>query len=387
MSTDNRHFATLCVHAGHEPEAVTGAVMPPISLASTYAQKSPGKHTGYEYSRTRNPTRQAWEQALAVLEGGVAGYAFASGMAAAAAALELLPAGSHVVAMDDLYGGTRRLFSQVREISAGLKFSFVDLTDPRRFEDALTPETRLVWVESPTNPLLKLADLEAIAGIARRHGILSLCDNTFATPWCQRPLAFGFDLVLHSATKYLNGHSDMVGGVLVAGSAELAARVGFIQNSVGAIAGPFDAYLALRGVKTLALRMERHSESALAIAAWLEPHHGVRRVLYPGLSSHPQHALAKRQMSRGYGGMISVVLDADLAGARRFLEQVRIFTLAESLGGVESLIEHPALMTHAAVPADERKALGFDDGLIRLSIGVEDPQDLITALNDALSVL
>jgi len=387
MSIGSCRFATLCVHAGHEPEPVTGAVMPPISLAATYAQGSSGKHTGYEYSRTRNPTRQAWEQAMAALEGGVAGYGFASGMAAAAAALELLPTGSHVVAMDDLYGGTRRLFSQVRERSAGLKFSFVDLTDPQRFEDALTPETRLVWVESPTNPLLKLADLKAIAEIARRHEIISLCDNTFATPWCQRPLAFGFDLVLHSATKYLNGHSDMVGGVLVAGSAELSTRIGFIQNSVGAIAGPFDAYLALRGVKTLALRMERHSESALAIAAWLEPHHGVHRVLYPGLSSHPQHALAQRQMNRGYGGMISVVLDTNLAGARRFLEQVRIFTLAESLGGVESLIEHPALMTHAAVPADERKALGFADGLIRLSIGVEDPQDLITALNDALSVL
>ena len=386
-ASENFRFETLCVHGGQEPDPVTGAVMPPISQASTFAQASPGKHKGYEYSRTRNPTRLAWEHAIASLEGGVGGYAFASGMAAAATALELLPTGSRVLAMDDLYGGTHRLFQNVRTQSAGLKFTYADLSDPRALANALASETRLVWVETPSNPLLKLVDLTAVAEAARKVGALTLADNTFATPWSQRPLEHGFDIVLHSATKYLNGHSDMVGGVLVAGAAELAERIAFLQNSVGAVAGPFDSYLALRGVKTLALRMERHSTSALAIAEHLADHPRVRRVIYPGLAGHPQHALARRQMRRGFGGMVSAVLATDLAGARRFLERVKLFTLAESLGGVESLIEHPALMTHAAMPETHRQALGFDDGLVRLSVGIEDPHDLIADLDNALNAI
>ncbi|MGH8428065.1 MAG: trans-sulfuration enzyme family protein [Gammaproteobacteria bacterium] len=386
-ASENFSFETLCVHGGQEPDLVTGAVMPPISQASTYAQVSPGKHKGYEYSRTQNPTRLAWERAIASLEGGVEGYAFASGMAAAATALELLPAGSEVLAMDDLYGGTHRLFQKVRAKSAGLKFTYADLSDSQTLAKALTSETRLVWVETPSNPLLKLVDLTAVAEAARKVGALTLADNTFATPWSQRPLEHGFDLVLHSATKYLNGHSDMVGGVLVAGAPELAERIAFLQNSVGAVAGPFDSYLALRGVKTLALRMERHSSSALAIAEHLATHPKVRRLVYPGLESHPQHTLAKRQMQRGFGGMVSAVLASDLDGARRFLEQVKLFTLAESLGGVESLIEHPALMTHAAMPETQRQALGFDDGLVRLSVGIEDPRDLIADLDNALNAI
>lgn len=385
--TPDPRFDTLCIHGGQAPEPVTGAVMPPISQASTYAQKSPGEHTGYEYSRTQNPTRMAWERAVASLEGGAGAHAFASGLAAAATALDLLPHGSRVVAMDDLYGGTRRLFERVRAQSAGLEFVFADLSDPEVLEKTVTPDTKMVWVESPTNPLLKLADLKAVAEAAHRVGALALCDNTFASPWSQRPLEHGFDIVLHSATKYLNGHSDMVGGVLVSANAELAERVAFLQNSVGAVAGPFDAYLALRGLKTLALRMARHSESALALAEWLESHPKVRRVIYPGLASHPQHELAKRQMQRGFGGMITAMLDTDVDGARRFLEQVRLFTLAESLGGVESLIEHPALMTHAAVPEAERKALGFEDGLVRLSVGIEDVADLRADLEQALAAV
>lgn len=380
-------FDTLCIHGGQSPGPVTGAVMPPISQASTYAQQSPGRHTGYEYSRTQNPTRQAWERAVASLEGGAGAHAFASGLAAAATALDLLPSGSRVVAMDDLYGGTRRLFEQVRARSAGLEFVFADLSDPEVLAEVVTAETKMVWVESPTNPLLKLADLTAVAEAAHAVGALALCDNTFASPWSQRPLEHGFDIVLHSATKYLNGHSDMVGGVLVSANEELAGRVGFLQNSVGAVAGPFDSYLALRGLKTLALRMARHSESALALAGWLESHAKVRRVIYPGLASHPQHALAKRQMRRGFGGMITAMLDTDVEGARRFLEHVRLFTLAESLGGVESLIEHPALMTHAAVPEAERRALGFEDGLVRLSVGIEDPADLKADLEQALAAI
>lgn len=384
---DDARFDTLCIHGGQSPEPVTGAVMPPISQSSTYAQESPGHHSGYEYSRTQNPTRQAWERAVASLEGGAGAHAFASGLASAATALDLLPSGSRVVAMDDLYGGTRRLFEQVRARSAGLDFMFADLSDPTVLAEAVTPETKMVWVESPTNPLLKLADLTAVAEAAHRAGALALCDNTFASPWAQRPLEHGFDLVLHSATKYLNGHSDMVGGVLISANAELAERVAFLQNSVGAIAGPFDSYLALRGLKTLSLRMARHSTSALALARWLESHDKVRRVIYPGLPSHPQHDLAKRQMQRGYGGMITAMLNTDVEGARRFLEHVRLFTLAESLGGVESLIEHPALMTHAAVPEAERKALGFEDGLVRLSVGIEDPQDLRADLEQALAAI
>ncbi|MDH3920651.1 MAG: PLP-dependent aspartate aminotransferase family protein, partial [Rhodospirillales bacterium] len=319
------------------------------------------------------------------LESGTAGFAFASGMAATATVLELLESGSHVVAMDDLYGGTYRLFENVRRKSAGLDFSFVDMTDLAALESAIRPETRLIWVESPTNPLLKLVDLEAVAELGRRRGILSACDNTFATPWVQRPLELGFDLVMHSATKYLNGHSDMVGGVLAVGDRpELAERLAFLQNAVGGVQGPFDSFLALRGLKTLALRMARHCTNAAAVAAYLESHPKIERVFYPGLESHAQHALAQRQMPAG-GGMVTAVLKGGLDEARRFLERVEIFSLAESLGGVESLIEHPAIMTHASIPADTRAQLGISDGLVRLSVGVEDEADLIADLGQALA--
>ncbi|MGH8271643.1 MAG: trans-sulfuration enzyme family protein [Gammaproteobacteria bacterium] len=385
---DNARFSTLCVHGGQSPDPITGAVMPPISQASTYAQISPGKpHNGYEYSRTHNPTREAWQRAVASLEGGVGAWAFASGLAAAATALELLPVGSHVVVMDDLYYGIHRLFRQVRAPAAGLRITSADLSDPKALEAVIKPETRMVWVETPTNPMMKLADLSAIAEIAHAVGALTVVDNTFASPWCQRPLEHGFDIVLHSATKYLNGHSDMVGGVLVTRSEELAERLTFLQNAVGSVAGPFDSYLALRGVKTLALRMERHSSNAQAVAEFLEAHPKVRRVLYPGLASHPQHALAVRQMRGGFGGMLSAVLDTDIEGARRFLENVKLFTLAESLGGVESLIEHPGLMTHVALTAEERRGLGLDDGLVRISVGIEDANDLIADLDAALAAV
>ncbi|HKY89518.1 MAG TPA: PLP-dependent aspartate aminotransferase family protein [Nevskiaceae bacterium] len=385
MSPKPRALATRCIHGGQAPDPVTGAVMPPISLSSTYAQASPGVHKGFEYSRSHNPTRFAWERCIADLEGGRQGYAFASGLAATATVLDLLPTGSHVIASDDLYGGTFRLFERVRKASAGLAFDFVDLRDPQNVTRAIRPETKLIWVETPTNPMLRLADLEAIARIAKAGNILAAADNTFATPMLQRPLELGFDLVMHSATKYLNGHSDMVGGVVVVGeNAETAERLTFLQNAVGAVAGPFDAYLALRGVKTLALRMERHCASALELAGWLERHPKVSRVHYPGLKSHPQHGLAQRQMPQGAGGMISIELDTDLAGSRRFLERTGLFALAESLGGVESLIEHPAIMTHASVPAEARRKLGIADNLCRLSVGVEDVEDLRADLDAAL---
>jgi cystathionine gamma-lyase len=378
-------FATRTIHAGQAPDPTTGAVMPPIYATSTYVQDSPGVHKGYEYSRTQNPTRMAYERCVADLESGTAGLAFASGMAATATLLELLEAGSHVVAMDDLYGGTYRLFENVRRRSAGLDFSFVDLSDPAALEAALRPQTRLIWVESPTNPLLKLVDLNTVAQIGRQRGILTVCDNTFATPWVQRPLELGFDVVMHSATKYLNGHSDMVGGVLVVGDRpELAERLAFLQNAVGGVQGPFDSFLALRGLKTLALRMARHCTNAAAIAAFLEGHPKVERVYYPGLESHPQHALARQQMHE-FGGMVTAVLKGGLEEARRFLERVEIFALAESLGGVESLIEHPAIMTHASIPADKRALLGISDGLVRLSVGVEEEADLIADLAQALA--
>jgi cystathionine gamma-lyase len=378
-------FATRTIHAGQAPDPTTGAVMPPIYATSTYVQDSPGVHKGYEYSRTQNPTRMAYERCVADLESGTAGLAFASGMAATATLLELLEAGSHVVAMDDLYGGTYRLFENVRRWSAGLDFSFVDLSDPAALEAALRPQTRLIWVESPTNPLLKLVDLNTVAQIGRQRGILTVCDNTFATPWVQRPLELGFDVVMHSATKYLNGHSDMVGGVLVVGDRpELAERLAFLQNAVGGVQGPFDSFLALRGLKTLALRMARHCTNAAAIAAFLEGHPKVERVYYPGLESHPQHALARQQMHE-FGGMVTAVLKGGLEEARRFLERVEIFALAESLGGVESLIEHPAIMTHASIPADKRALLGISDGLVRLSVGVEEEADLIADLAQALA--
>jgi cystathionine beta-lyase/cystathionine gamma-synthase len=378
-------FATRCVHAGQEPDPTTGAVMMPIYATSTYVQQSPGVNKGYDYARTKNPTRMAFERCVADLEGGSPGFAFASGLAAIATMLECLDQGAHIVAVDDLYGGSRRLFERVRARSAGLEATYVDLTDADALERAIRPSTRLLWIESPTNPLLKLIDLDHVAAIARRHGIWAAADNTFASPYIQRPLEHGFDLVVHSTTKYLNGHSDMVGGVAVVGeNAELRERLSFLQNAVGAIQGPFDSFLALRGLKTLALRMERHCGSGMKIARWLEAHPKVRRVLYPGLPSHPQHALAQRQMRGGFGGMIAVELAGGLEEAKRFLERCRLFALAESLGGVESLIEHPALMTHGSVPKEVRAALGIGDSLVRLSVGIEDADDLIADLAAAL---
>jgi cystathionine gamma-lyase len=378
-------FATRAIHGGQHPDPLTGAVMPPIYATSTYAQESPGVHKGFEYSRSQNPTRFAFEAAVADLESGAHGFAFASGLAAISTVLELLNAGDHVIASDDLYGGSFRLFDKVRKRSAGLQFSFVDLSDLNAVEAAIRPDTKLIWAETPTNPMLKLCDLEAIAQIGKRRGVLTAADNTFASPYVQRPLELGFDIVMHSTTKYLNGHSDIVGGCVAVGeNADLAAQLKFLQNAVGAVAGPFDSYLALRGVKTLAIRMQRHCESALKIARWLEAHKAVERVIYPGLESHPQHALAKRQMSGGFGGIISIVTKGDIDDARRMLERVRVFTLAESLGGVESLIEHPAIMTHASIPTEQRMALGISDSLIRLSVGIEDADDLIADLSQAL---
>ncbi|MEP6604361.1 MAG: cystathionine gamma-synthase [Spartobacteria bacterium] len=380
-------FATRAIHAGQEPDPTTGAIMTPIYATSTYVQQSPGKHKGFDYARSINPTRLAYEKCIADLESGTRGFAFASGLAAMSTALETIDSGSHVVVSDDLYGGTFRLFNKVRKRSANLDFTFVDLTDASRFEQAVKPNTRMVWIETPSNPLLKIIDLEAIAKVAREKNIISVSDNTFASPWVQRPLESGFDMVIHSATKYLNGHSDMVGGVAVVGeSKELAEQMAFLQNSVGAIAGPFDSFLALRSLKTLALRMERHCANALEIARWLEEQPQVKSVSYPGLKSHPQHDLARTQM-RGFGGMVTIVLKTDLDGTRRFLENTYLFSLAESLGGVESLINHPALMTHASVPKEQRDALGVTDSLVRLSVGVEDVRDLIDDLQTAFEAI
>ncbi|MFI4950970.1 MAG: trans-sulfuration enzyme family protein [Caulobacterales bacterium] len=378
-------FETRAIHGGQQVDPSTGAVMVPIYATSTYAQESPGVHKGFEYSRSQNPTRFAFERAVADLESGVRGYAFASGLAAIATILDMLDAGAHVIASADLYGGSFRLFDKVRQRSAGLNFSFVDLADVSAVEAAIRPDTGLIWVETPTNPMLRLADLDALAVLAAKRGVMIAADNTFASPWCQRPLEHGFDLVMHSTTKYLNGHSDVVGGVVVArAEGEIADRLGFLQNAVGAVAGPFDSFLALRGVKTLALRMERHCANALAIAQHLERHPAVKQVIYPGLASHPQHDLAKRQM-HGFGGMVSVVLDRDLKGTQRMLERTELFTLAESLGGVESLIEHPAIMTHASIPPHVREELGISDAFIRLSVGVEAAADLIADLDQALA--
>lgn len=389
--TSGLGFDTRVIHAGQSPDPTTGAIMPPIYATSTYVQASPGVHKGYDYGRSHNPTRFAFERCVADLEGGVQAFAFASGLAAISTVLELVDAGSHIVSGDDIYGGSFRLFDKVRQRSAGLRFSYVDLTDPENLLAALRPDTKLVWVETPTNPLLRLADLHTIAEICRARGIVTVADNTFASPYVQRPLELGFDVVVHSVTKYLNGHSDVIGGIAVVGKDErhddLRERLGFLQNSVGAIASPFDSFLALRGVKTLALRMQRHVASALDLARWLEAQPKVARVHYPGLESHPQHELAKRQMRGGFGGMISLDLRTDLAGARRFLEAVQIFALAESLGGVESLIEHPAIMTHATIPAETRAKLGIGDALVRLSVGVEDLEDLRADLNQALAVI
>jgi len=378
-------LATRAIHAGQQPDPSTGAIMTPIYATSTYVQRSPGDHQGWEYSRSHNPTRHAYEQCIADLEGGIRGFAFASGMAATATLLELLDAGAHVVAGDDLYGGTFRLFHRVRERSAGLRFSFAQLDQPGALEQAMLPDTRMVWVETPTNPMLKVVDIGAAAEIAHASGALMVVDNTFATPLLTRPLELGADVVMHSATKYLSGHSDMVGGVAVVRDDEdLAERLWFLQNSAGAVQGPFDSFLALRGLKTLPLRMRAHCDNALAIARWLQGHPGVDRVIYPGLPDHPGHDLALRQMGGQGGGIISVDIAGGLEGARRMLERTRLFALAESLGGVESLINHPAIMTHASVPPEIRARLGISDTLVRLSVGVEDVDDLIADLDKAL---
>jgi cystathionine gamma-lyase len=377
-------FETKVIHAGQQPDPQTGAVMTPIYATSTYAQSSPGEHRGYDYARTRNPTRDALEACLAALEGGHAGFAFASGMAAIGTVLELLDAGSHVIAMHDLYGGSYRILERVRKRSANMQASFIDLTDTNTLEKALLPNTRMVWVETPTNPLLKVVDLEAVAALARKHKLISVCDNTFASPWIQRPLELGFDIVVHSTTKYLNGHSDVIGGAAILREEKYKENLAFLQNAVGGVPSPFDCFLTLRGIKTLAVRMERHCGNAMHIAAWLEKHPKVQKVIYPGLASHPQHLLAARQMNYRYGGMVTVVLKGGLPASRRFLERCELFTLAESLGGVESLIEHPAIMTHASLPEDVRAGLGIDDGLVRLSVGIEGVDDLIAELQRAL---
>jgi cystathionine gamma-lyase len=372
---DQAGFGTLAVHAGQSPDPVTGAVMTPIYYTSTYAQDAPGVHKGFEYSRTHNLTRFALEANLAALEGGKHGLCFASGLAATSTILQLLDAGAHVIAGDDLYGGTFRLFDKVYR-RLGFEFSYVDpIGGAAAVEAAIRPSTKLVWVETPTNPMLKLIDVAAVADVCKRRGLLLAVDNTFMTPYLQRPLALGADVVVHSTTKYLNGHSDVVGGAIVVDDDDLRARLAFLQNAVGAVPSPMDSFLVLRGTKTLHVRMQRHEDNARALATWLAGHPQVERVIYPGLDSHPQHALARRQ-ARGFGGMISFVLRGGLDDARRFLSACRIFTLAESLGGVESLIEHPAIMTHASVPADRRAALGIADGLIRLSVGIEDVDDL-----------
>ncbi|TBR12660.1 MAG: cystathionine gamma-synthase [Lysobacter sp.] len=386
-NADDKHspgLGTLAIHAGQSPDPSTGAVMVPIYATSTYVQSSPGVHHGFEYSRSHNPTRFAYERCVAALERGTRGFAFASGLAATSTILELLDNGSHVVAMDDVYGGTYRLFERVRRRSAGLDFSWVDLTDPAAFEAAIRPETKMVWIETPTNPLLKLVDIEQISAIARRRGLIVVVDNTFSSPILQRPLELGAHIVMHSATKYINGHSDMVGGLAIVGDdAELAQKMTFLQNAVGGIQGPFDSFLALRGLKTLHLRMKAHCENAMALAEWLQTHPAIERVIYPGLSSHPQHELAKRQMD-GLGGMVTIFVRGGLDGAKRFCERTKLFALAESLGGVESLVNHPAIMTHASVPAERRAQLGLFDNLVRLSVGVEDLGDLTADLADAL---
>ncbi|MEL7023227.1 MAG: PLP-dependent aspartate aminotransferase family protein [Pseudomonadota bacterium] len=383
MSEKKQGFGTRVIHAGQTPDPSTGAIMPPIYATSTYVQSSPGVHQGFEYSRSHNPTRFAFERCIADLESGTHGYAFSSGLAAIGTILEILDAGDHVLAMDDLYGGTNRLFSKVRERSSGLKFSYVDFTDLDALKSSITDKTRMLWIETPSNPLLKLVDIAAVAEIARSAGALLVADNTFATPWAQRPLELGADIVMHSVTKFLNGHSDMVGGVAVTKDPDLAEQLTFLQNSIGSVLGPFDSFLALRGLKTLSIRMRQSDENAMAIANWLESHPKVSRVLYPGLASHPQHDLASRQMHGG-GGIVTFFIKGGLDAARTFLERCHIFALAESLGGVESLVDHPAIMTHASVPAEQRAAIGLTDDLVRLSVGIEELDDQIADLEYAL---
>jgi len=381
-------FDTRAIHAGQEPDPTTGAIMTPIYTSSTYVQESPGVHKGYDYSRSINPTRKALETCIADLEGSSFGYAFSSGMAACSTVLEVLNSGDHVLAMDDLYGGTYRLFEDVRKRSAGLKFTFSDLSDLSTLKSSITSSTKMIWVETPTNPLLKIVDLAGIAKFAKENNLISVCDNTFCSPYVQNPLELGFDIVVHSATKYLNGHSDLIGGVVVCSNQkpELADQVLYIQNAVGSIMSPFDSFLLLRSLKTLAVRMERHCENAMKIASFLEDHKAIEKVIYPGLKNHPHHEIASKQM-RGYGGMITLILKGGLDSAKSFLERTEIFSLAESLGGVESLVEHPAIMTHASIPPEIREEIGISDGLVRLSVGIESLDDLIQDLEVALKGL
>ena len=388
MSTkkNKQGFETRAIHAGQEPDPTTGAIMTPIYTSSTYVQESPGVHKGYDYSRSVNPTRKALEACIADLEGSNFGYAFASGMAASATVLELLNSGDHVIAMDDLYGGTYRLFENVRKRSAGLDFTFCDLSDLSTLENSINEKTKMIWIETPTNPLLKIADLEAISSFAKSHNLIAVCDNTFCSPFVQNPLELGFDIVVHSATKYLNGHSDLIGGVVVCSNdrEELASEILYLQNAVGSIMNPFDSFLLLRSLKTLPIRMERHCSNAHKIALYLESHDAIEKVIYPGLESHPQHEIAKKQMN-GFGGMISVVLKGGLESATKFLERTELFSLAESLGGVESLIEHPAIMTHASIPPEIREEIGISDGLVRLSVGIESIEDLMLDIDNSLN--
>jgi cystathionine gamma-lyase len=381
---NKQDFATRCIHGGQEPDPTTGAVNVPIYATSTYAQSAPGEHKGFVYARGHNPTRFAFERCIADLEDGLNGFAFGSGLAASCAVLDLIPAGSHIISCDDVYGGTYRLFERVKKDTSKLEVSYIDMTIPGALEKAIKPNTKMIWVETPTNPLLKIIDLSMVAAVAKKNKILSVCDNTFATPRLQQPLNIGFDVALHSITKYIGGHSDIIGGAIVVNDNELAEKLKFIQNATGGILGPFDSFLALRGVKTLDVRMERINASAQKIAEFLEGHSKIAKVIYPGLKSHPQHELAKKQM-RGFGGMISAVIKGDLAASKKMLSACRVFTLAESLGGVESLIEHPAIMTHASIPKAEREKLGIDDGLIRISVGIENASDLIKDLEQALS--
>ena len=379
-------FATKAIHSGQEPDPSTGAIIGPIYTSSTYVQESPGEHKGFDYSRTSNPTRKALEICMTDLEEGGQGFAFSSGMAATATVLELLDTGDHIISMDDLYGGTYRLFENVRKRSSGLEFSYSNLSSLDGLESLLKPNSRMIWVESPSNPLLKIVDLEKVSAFAKKHNLISVCDNTFCSSYVQKPLNLGFDVVLHSATKYLNGHSDVIGGLVVSSQEreDLAEQLAFLSNSIGSIMSPFDSFLVLRSLKTLAVRMEKHCENAFEIASFLEEHEAIEKIYYPGLSNHPNHEIAKKQMN-GFGGMITAVLKGGLKTATTFLERTKIFALAESLGGVESLIEHPAIMTHASVPAEVRKDLGIEDGLVRLSVGIESVEDLLDDLNQALS--
>jgi len=379
-------FETKAIHAGQQPDPTTGAIMTPISVSSTYVQESPGVHKGYDYSRSGNPTRKALENCIAELEEGLKGFAFSSGMAATSTVLEILDSGDHIIAMDDLYGGTYRLFENVRKRSAGLEFTFTDLSNLENLESSIKPNTKMIWVESPTNPLLKVVDLREVADFAKRNGLIAVCDNTFCSPYVQKPLDMGFDIVVHSATKYLNGHSDVIGGIAVSSDQSLSDQLTYLANATGSVMSPFDSFLVLRSLKTLAVRMERHCANAMQIADFLEKHEAIEKIYYPGLESHPQHDIAAKQMS-SFGGMISVVLKGGLESAISFLERTKLFTLAESLGGVESLIEHPAIMTHASIPKSIRDEIGIVDGLVRLSVGIETLEDLINDLDTALKGL